>query len=67
MSSVEQTCDHFAFREDTILGSGLEMDKRGRPWAAPEVSVVVQTGDGGHGGSVHEYFLNTYYMPGAFQ
>lgn len=43
------------------------MDQSGRPWATQEVSVVVQRGHGAHGGSVHEYFLNTYYVPGAFQ
>lgn len=51
-------------RDDAALRSGLEMDQSGRPRATQEVGVVVQRRQAAPGESAHDYFLNTYSVPG---
>lgn len=54
----QQRADRSAlpFEKTPPLGDGLEMDQSGCQQARQEASVVTQTGKGGHGESVHEYF-----------
>lgn len=66
-NSTGQAHDQLCILRRHHSGGRLEMDQSGQRWAQREPSVVVQTGDGGHGEAVHEYFLSTYSVPGTFQ